>query len=218
MYVLIDGELYHHGVKGQRWGVRRYQNPDGSLTPLGKKRQLKRIAKDFNSQAKRDGGDRRNAIRVLSKSDTITDLYAHEELRAARKKLQALDKEFDDYYRDPKTLSKFQKIRAKELTKEYPYDESETLRWVKYDDSKQNGHYTSVETYFRSKGRDFNAEHRQAFSDMMSVSEKLTKAYVEEYGHIRVKDLTGTYDVEELIGNALKLRYAYEQVGYPDGR
>ena len=32
-------ELYHHGVKGQRWGVRRYQNPDGSLNAEGKKRQ-----------------------------------------------------------------------------------------------------------------------------------------------------------------------------------
>lgn len=31
-------ELYHHGIKGQRWGVRRFQNPDGSLTPAGKKR------------------------------------------------------------------------------------------------------------------------------------------------------------------------------------
>lgn len=29
-------ELYHHGVKGQRWGFRRYQNEDGSLTTLGK--------------------------------------------------------------------------------------------------------------------------------------------------------------------------------------
>lgn len=28
-------ELYHHGVKGQRWGVRRYQNEDGSLTAEG---------------------------------------------------------------------------------------------------------------------------------------------------------------------------------------
>ena len=31
-------ELYHHGIKGQKWGVRRYQNEDGSLTPEGKKR------------------------------------------------------------------------------------------------------------------------------------------------------------------------------------
>lgn len=31
-------ELYHHGIKGQRWGVRRFQNKDGSLTKLGQKR------------------------------------------------------------------------------------------------------------------------------------------------------------------------------------
>ena len=31
-------ELYHHGVKGQKWGVRRYQYADGSYTPAGKKR------------------------------------------------------------------------------------------------------------------------------------------------------------------------------------
>lgn len=31
-------ELYHHGVKGQKWGVRRYQYADGSLTPEGRKR------------------------------------------------------------------------------------------------------------------------------------------------------------------------------------
>lgn len=31
-------ELYHHGIKGMRWGVRRFQNPDGSLTKAGTRR------------------------------------------------------------------------------------------------------------------------------------------------------------------------------------
>ena len=31
-------ELYHHGIKGQKWGIRRFQNNDGSLTPAGRKR------------------------------------------------------------------------------------------------------------------------------------------------------------------------------------
>ena len=36
-------ELYHYGVNGMKWGVRRYQNKDGSLTPAGKKRYDKDI-------------------------------------------------------------------------------------------------------------------------------------------------------------------------------
>lgn len=35
---MYNDELAHYGVKGMKWGVRRYQNPDGSLTTDGKKR------------------------------------------------------------------------------------------------------------------------------------------------------------------------------------
>lgn len=38
-YYICNGDvLYHHGIKGQKWGVRRFQKKDGSLTPAGKER------------------------------------------------------------------------------------------------------------------------------------------------------------------------------------
>lgn len=48
LFVDRSVSLSHHGVKGQRWGVRRFQNADGTLTDAGKRREARRMTKELN--------------------------------------------------------------------------------------------------------------------------------------------------------------------------
>ena len=63
-------DIYHHGIKGQRWGVRRYQNKDGSLTPAGQKRLEKKDAKWAHKDVSKELD--RYASQLLSNPSSVT--------------------------------------------------------------------------------------------------------------------------------------------------
>lgn len=73
MELYYESELYHHGIKGMKWGRRRFQNSDGSLTPAGKKRYVTvREAVNNARKAGRDSVKARNKqIRSEDKGEKV---------------------------------------------------------------------------------------------------------------------------------------------------
>ena len=75
-------ELKHWGIKGMKWGIRRYQNKDGSLTRAGKKRQADNLEKARQAKkAKQDEIREREEKRSkLLKSTDASELYKNRDL------------------------------------------------------------------------------------------------------------------------------------------
>lgn len=77
-------ELYHHGIKGQKWGVRRYQNADGTYTMLGKVR--------YGA-----GKAARSTGRVIKKAASKVKEKVVEKYKKANPEKRMNDKELRDY-------------------------------------------------------------------------------------------------------------------------
>ena len=72
----ISNELYHHGVKGQRWGIRRYQNKDGTLTPAGRKRadKLRNQYLKLTGKKQLRGDKSKQSSQTSEKSKSISEM------------------------------------------------------------------------------------------------------------------------------------------------
>lgn len=95
-YIIQNEELYHYGTKGQKWGIRRYQYKDGTLTPLGRKR----LEKSTKERTKLLGNSDRlkETVPVKKSAKDLSD----EELRSTINRLQ-MEKQLADLTRQPET-------------------------------------------------------------------------------------------------------------------
>ena len=118
----------HHGVKGQRWGVRRFQNPDGSLTEKGKRR-MKTL------QGKSDKLDAKKA--KLNSPKNMVRLSQYKSLSADRHAAANQHKADEDFYRNKASYALTNhgsKVATKKADKAHTKYVQEAKKAAEYDD------------------------------------------------------------------------------------
>ena len=85
-------ELKHYGIKGQKWGRRRYQNADGSLTPEGKRRYGDIDGGEFDAKYKAENiSNMKNAKKTIDSNQKDVDVIS----KASEKKRSKRQAEVD---------------------------------------------------------------------------------------------------------------------------
>ena len=72
---ISQNELYHHGIKGMKWGVRRFQNEDGSLTTAGKKRYGDEPTGSDKKTSSNNGSKTPRKGLIARRKDSLTQKY-----------------------------------------------------------------------------------------------------------------------------------------------
>ena len=124
MVTYNSSDLMHYGIEGQKWGVRRYQNPDGSLTQAGIEHYGKRHVRFYNRITKKINKSEANDKKVLD---------ARKKNRA--KKADKFDRKIDKYTLKGK-LEKANKFSEKK--KQYLKSFDEATKYIKKGSNMYN--------------------------------------------------------------------------------
>lgn len=100
--------LMHHGIRGMKWGIRRYQNKDGSLTSAGRRRQRNNPFFIKKSKAKKQKeSNNKKQTKNITKKKNIKDM-TNEELRERTNRINLEN----DYIRTSQDYAKLHQKKA----------------------------------------------------------------------------------------------------------
>ena len=190
-----ENEIYHHGILGMHWGIRRYQNADGSLTPAGRKRaaKLKGQYEKLTRKKIKNGEEkflrRSDSVRSRKNSD-LSDIDLDYKINRFKKEKEArsLEKELAETKGKKALSTVFNQVvkpvlidKAKEKLSNWLKDQQPL---DKYEEAKREAEYqknlffTEQNKYNREnknfgQGKNSNNNNNNQYKDLHNRIDKL---------------------------------------------
>lgn len=205
--IVYSDLLYHHGILGQKWGVRRYQNPDGTLTDAGRRRLQEKefkVAKKSQGIGYRDSWSR--ATDYLKKSKVISE--RSKELKNLEVKVKNLDSQLDNLMYE-KSYDDAVKDATAEIIKDHPdfmkdpeYDVQDFIDFCLYEEGYLNKHMDKVNKN-NPEYKSLKKELKNAVKEYKDTCKNITEEIIGEYGNQKISGLGTDMTYKELVYYAL---------------
>lgn len=178
----VQDHLEHHGILGQKWGVRRYQNSDGTLTEEGKKRYGKALGKKVYKMDKRNAAY--SAINYAIWNNTLVKKFndtskEYQDLKRANTKLKDLKNEVNSINAQVNNdLMKKYNTSFDQLLFEGKHEQA--VAWI------QEGKKTALEIgkkrHIPERNEEINKEIIKASKAYEKAANDFLDDYLDEYG------------------------------------
>ena len=173
-YVYKDGELMHWGVPGMKWGVRRYQNKNGTLTAAGKKRYEKELEKT------------KNEARILRNRQITANKFKRlEEMKANNKVKKA---ELDGAAENKRLIGK----KSKKASSNEP--QKKTVREMSNDEIRAKIERIELENRLKSLTPEKVSVGKKFVSAMADVGKNAAQSILVDTGKAAVNKWLGLDD------------------------
>jgi hypothetical protein len=203
-------ELYHYGIIGQKWGIRRYQNPDGSLTQAGRERYAKEFIKKYNDRENDPTGGWWKASDGVTVGKLISDKQyqdirkANFEVEFSRQKLKEAEKQLleskewedavnKDYSRglerlkkdDPDFYETYKNVLPKKYAADGKFIEDDTPFAIalEYSDTNYSG------KMLREKLDKYSVEFQEALGNRSKVTSEAVNDILRSIGNKSILSL-----------------------------
>ena len=189
-----EEELAHHGIKGQKWGVRRYQNYDGSLTDLGARRFAP-------NRSKYDKADR--AVMEAKQAHQYANKYVEKMNKKAEKRQQQSDEKGTYKAQNKAERAKMEAENAKKLASAYTkaIDRKAEKRIEQYGTTAQKNYMKAKKSEERAtkmanayvNSMNKKAEKRQLQADKKETADSQLRANRAREEASRAKQISEKY-------------------------